>query len=595
MRLTRRNSSSTLLAALVLTATAIVDAKTDDPPPTPTDKTSQASSICTSSPHEIVPDGCASYSTLESLNRHLYPLVSDITRGTDYFGYYRLDLFGRTCPFWSDDEGMCGNIACAVNTIDNEEEIPPVWRAEELGKLTGPKATHPTSRKSAEPSPLQGALGEETEESCIVEEDECDERDYCVPEDESQGSKGVYVSLLENPERFTGYVGAGAENVWKAIYRENCFSKTSAEEGISSTSNSVFGGAPGARKADNPAAMDFVNVLQDKGKHELVAKKMDGHQPTMLTLDVDDECLEKRVFYRIISGMHSSISMHLCWDYLNQSTGEWAPNLECFINRFQTYPERLQNIYFNYAILLRAVGKLRNYLPSYTFCSGDYYQNRLTKSKVLKLTNAAAAGGEIFDESLMFKDEMIALKDDFRNRFRNVSRLMDCVGCDKCRLWGKVQTQGYGTALKVLFEFDENAGEGKNPTLRRTELVALINTLDRVSHSLIALEKFQEMWATRNRTERIERGEETEEDLAHITREGQRNRQKAALERSVSEVFWEEWDAMWYAFFWVIKSWIMLPKLMFTVALSHVTQWWDVLMGRPKSPPLYRWKTKDEL
>jgi len=36
---------------------------------------------------------------------------------------------------------------------------------------------------------------------------------------------------------------------------------------------------------------------------------------------------------------------------------------------------------------------------------------------------------------------------------------MDCVGCDKCRLWGKVQTTGVATALKVLFELDETALE----------------------------------------------------------------------------------------------------------------------------------------
>lgn len=34
---------------------------------------------------------------------------------------------------------------------------------------------------------------------------------------------------------------------------------------------------------------------------------------------------------------------------------------------------------------------------------------------------------------------------------------MDCVGCDKCRLWGKVQTTGLATAMKVLFELDEMA------------------------------------------------------------------------------------------------------------------------------------------
>jgi len=49
------------------------------------------------------------------------------------------------------------------------------------------------------------------------------------------------------------------------------------------------------------------------------------------------------------------------------------------------------------------------------------------------------------------------LKEEFKTHFRNVTRIMDCVGCDKCRLWGKVQTTGVATALKVLFEMDEKA------------------------------------------------------------------------------------------------------------------------------------------
>jgi ERO1-like protein beta len=357
------------------------------------------------------------------------PLVQDITRDTDYFSYYRLDLYGRTCPFWSDNAGMCANIACAVNTINNEDDIPPIWRAAELSKLAGPRARHPPAEEVvAAPSPLGGALGEDTAESCVVERDECDERDYCVPEDESHGSTGDYVSLIENPERFTGYAGAGAENVWKSIYRENCFSDQRKEN-------------PTETKR-SPAARDFASVMQNRlGKSAI-------EDPNMLQIGADKECLEKRVFYRIISGMHASISMHLCWDHLNQTTGHWGPNLNCFIERFQNHPDRLRNIYFNYAVLLRAISKLRNYLPKYTFCSGDYTQNRLTKAKVLKLVNAIPSGKAVFDETVMFREDAAVLKEDFRNRFRNVSRLMDCVGCDKCRLWGKVQTQGYGTALK---------------------------------------------------------------------------------------------------------------------------------------------------
>lgn len=58
-------------------------------------------------------------------------------------------------------------------------------------------------------------------------DDECDERDYCVPEDESATAKGNYVSLVDNLERFTGYSGESAKQVRDAIYRENCFSKKS--------------------------------------------------------------------------------------------------------------------------------------------------------------------------------------------------------------------------------------------------------------------------------------------------------------------------------------------------------------------------------
>ncbi|KAG0642705.1 endoplasmic reticulum Oxidoreductin 1-domain-containing protein [Tuber brumale] len=571
-----------LFAALIISVSTIVDAK---------------HSICPNKPNELVPDGCASYSTIEELNKKLYPLVNDITQETDYFGYYRLDLYGRICPFWSDDEGMCGNIACAVTTVD-EKNIPPIWRAEELGKLAGPKASHPATRQPDEPSPLAGALGEETEESCVVEEDECDERDYCLPEDESADGKGDYVSLTENPEKFTGYAGAGAANVWKAIYRENCFSKPREESSLGSAGGFAGAGGNGFQgfaPLGSQAAMGFVNVMQYKGKLDLN------------DIEVDDECLEKRVFHRVISGMHASISMHLCWDYLNQSTGEWSPNLSCFVSRFENYPERLQNIYFNYALLARAIGKLRNYLPTYTFCSGDYYQNRITKSKVVKLANiAASTTPQIFDESLMFRDEMVGLKEEFRTRFRNVSRLMDCVGCDKCRLWGKVQTQGYGTALKILFEFDESKNANDNPILRRTEMVALFNTFGRVSHSLRALEGFNRMLDGKdevdsNKTpakaseDKETKGEPKKKEKMKVEKSGdasgapeEEKQNEVPRDQTLGE-FWQEVDLVWKTFLFVIKSWYNVPRYIFIIAYSEVAQLFDMLMGRPVRNGLYTW------
>lgn len=436
----------------------------------------------------IVQDACASYLTLEKLNARVKPAVDDLTQTTDFFSHYRLNLFNKVCPFWDDQNGFCGNIGCAVETLDNEEDVPEVWRAKELSKLEGPLAKHPGGAAKKEKRPLHGALGENVGESCVFEyDDECDERDYCVPEDESASAKGDYVSLLRNPERFTGYTGEGAWQVWDAIYRENCFSKSSfphsANLGMSSWPK-------------GPAVQDFKQMMDAAGRQAQLQQQRLSNPNTPFVastgFEVDDECLEKRVFYRVVSGMHASISAHLCWDYLNQTTGEWQPNLACYESRLDKHPERISNLYFNYALVTRAVAKLGPHLQGdqYQFCTGDPSEDAATRAKVLKVTQKASIIPQIFDESLMFVNgEGPSLKEDFRNRFRNISRLMDCVGCDKCRLWGKVQTNGYGTALKVLFEFDNNSDD--IPVLKRTELVALFNTYARLSESLSTISRFR--------------------------------------------------------------------------------------------------------
>lgn len=327
-------------------------------------------------------------------------------------------------------------------------------------------------------------------ESCVVEyDDECDERDYCVPEDESSSSKGDYVSLLRNPERFTGYGGEGAKQVWDAIYRENCFQRSSFPHSAN---------LGGMSLNNNPAALDFKHVMDAAGRQaQLEAQRVEHPNIPFVAstgYEVDDECLEKRVFYRVMSGMHASISAHLCWDFLNQTTGEWQPNLQCYKERLHGYSDRISNLYFNYALVTRAVAKLGPDLrgPEYTFCTGDPTEDLATRAKVFEVTQKAGSIPQIFDEGLMFVNgEGPSLKEDFRNRFRNVSRLMDCVGCDKCRLWGKIQTNGYGTALKVLFEFDNNSDD--IPVLKRTELVALFNTYARLSESMRAIGRFRQM------------------------------------------------------------------------------------------------------
>ena len=456
----------------------------------------------------------------------------------------------------------------------DEKDIPLIWRAKELSKLEGPKAAHPGRKLQQERGtrkPLQGTLGENVGESCVVEyDDECDERDYCLPEDESANAKGDYVSLVDNPERFTGYAGQG---VWDAIYRENCFSTNTP---VTTRSGNL--GAAGLFRAHN----DLRSVIQA------------GSTPSELIFD--DECLEKRVFHRIVSGMHASISTHICNDYLNQTTGKWGPNLQCYQERLAIHPERISNLYFNYAILLRAVTKLRTYLKTYTFCSGDAAQDVTTKSKILRLADSVAAQPAIFDETTMFHDPIAGadLKEDFRQRFRNVSRLMDCVGCDKCRLWGKLQTVGYGTALKVLFEYDE-LKNGENPQLKRTELVALVNTLDRVSSSLAALDRLKRLAQGGQTNEPAEwefhnlgKGDselgnlgtsETPNDK--LLTDPSEEYGFESDEESFAASALEELHLVWRAFVFVIRSWAGIPGKAFKILIFEASRAWAFWLGLP--------------
>ncbi|OAX41080.1 endoplasmic oxidoreductin-1 [Rhizopogon vinicolor AM-OR11-026] len=407
------------------------------------------------------------YETIESVNGELYNTLSELVR-TPFFKYFQVDLY-RECPYWQEN-GFCMNRECGITTVD-ESEIPERWRAAALSKIELPPLE--------ERVPLPGCYYRDS--------------DFCFLDDMTEGE---YVDLTLVPERYTGYSGPSAHRVWKSIYEENCF-------GLSEL-NLLTG--------RSPAQITLPDTLTD-----VLREPIEGE-------DADGECLEKRVYYKIISGLHASISTHICMEYLNQTTGEMGPNLECFVTRVASHPERLQYIYFNTVLLLRAVSRIGPYLRDYDYCSlatstphdhilakdQEEVKTHATLSKVIDIAEHVGR----FDERVLFRGENAnILKEEFKAHFRNVSRIMDCVGCDKCRLWGKVQTTGLATALKILFEMDETALDPhKNQNLlQRSEVVALINTLHRFSESLQFVESFRDMWK-----------ETGESDAKHLIREAEK-------------------------------------------------------------------------
>ncbi|TFK54179.1 endoplasmic oxidoreductin [Heliocybe sulcata] len=385
------------------------------------------------------------YETVESVNEELFTNLSELVK-TPFFKYFRADLY-RDCPFW-EEHGFCMNRECGITTVD-ESEIPEKWRAAALSKVELPSEEQ-----------------RETLPGCYYRDS-----DYCYLDDMTEGD---YIDLSANPERFTGYIGPSAHRIWSSIYQENCFGLDDAQDELSAPSGMAY------IMTGRYRALSFLKPASDEGQ----------------------QCLEKRVYYKIISGLHASISTHICAEYFNQTTGEWGPNLPCFINRVANHPERLQYIYFNNVLLLRAVSRIAPYLSAYDYCSsGTHEEDQRTLDVVTKVVGLATEAGK-FDESVLFRGENAnVLKEEFKQHFRNVSRIMDCVGCDKCRLWGKVQTTGVATALKILFELDEKTLDPRSNSnlLQRSEVVALMQTLHRFTESLHFVGLFREMWAAADR------------------------------------------------------------------------------------------------
>ena len=179
------------------------------------------------------------------------------------------------------------------------------------------------------------------------------EDDFCILDDQHNGAE--YVDLLLNPERYTGYKGKSAHRIWSSIYLENCFAINSRNK--------------------SSAFIPYMDMLK--------------------------VCMEQRAFYRLISGLHTSINIHLCSkyllseskDFLTDPDGIWGQNVEEFNRRFSpgTTDNQgahwLKNLYFIYLVELRALAKAAPYLRNDEFYTGYADEDHEVKLAVNDLMN----------------------------------------------------------------------------------------------------------------------------------------------------------------------------------------------------------------
>eukprot|EP00696_Hemimastix_kukwesjijk_P019398 gnl/Hemi2/864_TR312_c0_g1_i1.p2 gnl/Hemi2/864_TR312_c0_g1~~gnl/Hemi2/864_TR312_c0_g1_i1.p2 ORF type:complete len:244 (-),score=90.64 gnl/Hemi2/864_TR312_c0_g1_i1:381-1112(-) len=147
----------------------------------------------------------------------------------------------------------------------------------------------------------------------------------------------------------------------------------------------------------------------------------------------------------------------------------------------------MKNLYFAFMFLSRAVQKARPVLEAARYDTGHAGHDAETLRLVRELLDSPLACGPFFDERELFAGTKASLKKQFRERFRNISVITDCIDCEKCRIHGKLQILGIGTALRIVLADDEDA---RRP-LHRNEIIALVQTLTKFSNSIDIIHKMR--------------------------------------------------------------------------------------------------------
>ena len=436
---TLSNANNSLSDKLPSSSTPFVAEPTSDESPVSPMATLTTLSASMGFQGKTIPECCCSFCELEDANSEsIHPLLQKVVQ-TPFFSHFRIDLCS-SCELW-EDAPLCKLKDCSVC----ECEEPPEWSQVPELPPTGPD---PSCEGIADDNIVTGVDasvldGWKLEGTSMIAGADFSfmNGDETVIE---RTSKAEVVNLLKNPEGYTGYSGPSAEKVWSAIHSQNCFQK-----GDSNNDDLYCSLSP-----------------------------------------------EQRLYNRFISGLHSSISLHIAHSYCLEMDPfhTWecrmrGPNDSIAYERVLNHSDRVENLYVAFSLLLRAVIKAESAISAAVPASDpvlqkslDYWQSVLLP-ELLSLPQRAPA---TFDESALLNLDH-AQRAELQRRFEELQSIMQCVGCDRCKLWGTLQTLGVGTALRILFlDFGKASLE-----LSRQEAVALVNTLERLSSSLVFAKEFR--------------------------------------------------------------------------------------------------------
>ena len=322
---------------------------------------------------------------------------------TLFFKIFKINLDPECSVF--NQEMICKDTACQICECSNNE-VPRLWK-------------QPSGIDENIVTTIYDPFNK------WVEKFNLDTKQWLLKED-IDPKDGTYINLLKNPEGYTGYRGA---HIWKAIFKENCYSDS-----------------------------------------------------------YSSSCVEDKIFTNIFMGWLVNTNFQIGCNFRNRNTNDKYINISYVTTKFLYHKDKIDYLFFLYSLMLKAVNKAIPYLLEYDYSSGNKTEDQMTLKIIKEIFRYELQNIDSIEDC--FKETYEYFEDNFISsnkiskliiRFRNISSIIDCVTCSKCRMHAKLEVFGIATMLKIMFA---SSTEELKKSMSRNELVSFINLFAKLSKSV---------------------------------------------------------------------------------------------------------------
>ncbi|KAM0676641.1 hypothetical protein BDAP_002753 [Binucleata daphniae] len=171
---------------------------------------------------------------------------------------------------------------------------------------------------------------------------------------------------------------------------------------------------------------------------------------------------EHDLFAKLLSGLHFSVTVHISQFYYEKKLITYNP---IFYNSKRNN-QHIKNLMFTQKYVKEAFGKINS---KFIICS---IENTTNDSILL---NNLIKSHQKYTET----DNETITHDNALKHYKKLLECTNCIDCDKCKLWGKIQIKGLFSAYKLqngMYKQGEMPGE---------DLIYLVNTYNKLTESIV--------------------------------------------------------------------------------------------------------------